>query len=489
MAYNSLRDFIQKLEKDGDLIRVSEPVSNHLEITEIQTRIIKNQAPAVIFENVISKDGKKYDIPVVSNLFSTIDRIKTGLNTDNLRELGEMLAFLRQPTPPNSIKEAFDMLPKFRNTLSMKPKIVSKAPVQEVLLTGDEVDLTKFPIQYCWDGEPAPLITWGLVVTKPYGEGNYNIAVYRMQVVNKNTVIMRWLQHRGGARHFLEWKRAGEKKMPIAVAIGADPATMIAAVTPVPETISEYEYSGLLRGQKLELVNCKTVPMKVPANAEIVLEGYVSTEETMKEGPYGDHTGYYNSVEEFPVFNISAITHRKNPLYMTTHMGRPIDEPSVLGMALNEMFVPLIKQQFPEIVDFWLPPEACSYRIAVVSIKKDFPAHAKRIMMGVWSYLRQFMYTKFVIIVDDDIDVRNWSDVIWAVSTRVDPARDMLIVENTPIDYLDFASPKSGLGSKVGIDATNKSYPEVERTWGTPIKMREDIVAMVNEKWDKFGID
>lgn len=274
--------------------------------------------------------------------------------------------------------------------------------------------------------------------------------------------------------------------MPVAVVIGADPATMISAVTPVPETISEYEYSGLLRKQKLELVNCKTIPLQVPANAEIVLEGYVSTEETLPEGPYGDHTGYYNSVEEFPVFKISAITHRKNPIYMTTHMGRPIDEPSVLGMALNEMFVPLIKQQFPEIVDFWLPPEACSYRIAVVSIKKDFPAHAKRIMMGVWSFLRQFMYTKFVIIVDDDIDVRNWSDVIWAVSTRVDPARDSLIVENTPIDYLDFASPQSGLGSKIGIDATNKSYPEVERKWGIPITMPEDIVKMVDEKWSKI---
>ncbi len=488
MTHASLRDYIKQLEKKKQLVRIKTPVSSHLEITEIQKRITAQGKSAVIFENVVDKNGKPYDMPIVSNLYSSIDRIKLGLGTDNLQKLGEMLAFLRQPSPPSGIKEAFSMLPAYRNTLNMKPKTVSKAACQEVILQGDDIDLSQIPIQYCHPNEPAPLITWGLVVTKPHDEGNENVAVYRMQVLSKNKTIMRWLSHRGGARHFLTWQKAGVKKMPVAVVIGADPATTIAATTPVPETISEYEYSGLLRGKKLELVNCKTIPLQVPANAEIILEGHVLTDEVHEEGPYGDHTGYYNSVEKFPVFEISAITMRKDPIYHTTHMGRPPDEPSVIGQALNEMFVPILKKQFPEIVDFWLPPEACSYRIAVISIKKEFPAHAKRIMMGVWSYLRQFMYTKFVIVVDDDINCRDWADVMWAVATRVDPARDSLIIENTPIDYLDFASPKRSLGSKMGIDATNKSYPEVDRTWGTPITMTDDIIRKVDKKWDDYGI-
>lgn len=492
MPYTSLRDFIQKLEKDGDLVRVSEPVSTVLEMTEIQTRVLAEKGPALLFENVVTENGNS-SMPVLVNLFGTVERVAKGMDTtpDRLSELGELLAFLRQPEPPGGWREAIALLPIMKKALAMKPKTVKKAPCQEVVLTGDEIDLSKLPIQTCWPGEPAPLITWPLVVTQgPTGkkEDAFNLGIYRMQVQGKDKTLMRWLKHRGGAQHHQRWKKEKTEPLPAAAVIGADPGTILAAVTPVPDTLSEYEFAGLLRGKKVELVDCKTIPLKVPAEAEIVLEGYVSLDEYGDEGPYGDHTGYYNSVESFPVFSVTAVTMRKKPIYLSTFTGRPPDEPSVLGEALNDVFVPLLKQQFPEIVDFWLPPEACSYRMAVVSMKKAYAGHAKRVMMGVWSFLRQFMYTKFVIVVDDDIDVRKWNDVIWALSTRVDPVRDTVMVENTPIDYLDFASPEPSLGSKMGIDATNKIPPETKREWGELLYMEEEIVEKVSKKWQKYGI-
>lgn len=488
--YNSLRDFIEHLEQTGQLVRVTKRVSTVLEMTEIQSRMIAQKGPAILFENVITENGEN-SIPVLVNLFGTIERIALGMGIDaaDFRKLGETLAFLRQPEPPGGWKEALAMLPLAKKLLAMKPKVVKSAPCQEVVLKGEDIDLSKLPIQTCWPGEPAPLITWPLVVTKEIKDSQeelFNLGIYRMQVTGKNTTLMRWLKHRGGALQFKKWKEEVGTPFPVAAVIGADPATILAAVTPVPETLSEYQFSGLLRSKKLELVDCKTVPLKVPAHAEIVLEGYVSLSEEGAEGPYGDHTGYYNSVENFPVFHITAITMRKNPIYLSTYTGRPPDEPSILGEALNEVFVPLITQQFPEIKDFWLPPEGCSYRVAVISIKKSYPGHAKRIMMGVWSYLRQFMYTKFIIVVDEDINVRSWQDVIWAISTRVDPARDMTIIENTPIDYLDFASRESGLGSKVGFDATNKLPPETHREWGKVIEMDKKIVDKITKNWHEY---
>lgn len=498
MAYSSLRDFIDRLERDGRLVRVTEPVSPVLEMTEIQTRLLAEGGPAVLFENVVRKDGGAYGMPVLVNLFGTVERVAWGMNREvnQLREVGEMLAFLRQPEPPGGWREALDMLPLFKQVMAMKPKTVAKAPCQETVLSGGDIDLGRLPVQTCWPGEPAPLITWPLVVTKGPDadrEGGdkrdgYNLGVYRMQVTGPNTAIVRWLRHRGGAQQFERWKKARNEPMPIAVVIGADPGVILAAVTPTPDTFSEYQFAGLLRGRKVELVDCLTVPLKVPAEAEIVLEGHVSLEETADEGPYGDHTGYYNAVEPFPVVTISAITMRKNPIYLSTFTGRPPDEPSVLGEALNEVFIPLLAQQFPEIVDFWLPPEACSYRIAVVSIKKAYPGHAKRIMMGVWSYLRQFLYTKFVIVVDDDINVRDWKDVMWAISTNIDPARDMTVIEGTPIDYLDFASPECGLGSKLGLDATAKTPPETKREWGRKIRMSDDVIDEITRKWPRMGL-
>lgn len=487
-SYTSLRDFIDTLEKQGDLVRVQTPVSTELEMTEIQTRLLAEGGPAVLFENV-----EGHDMPVLVNLFGTVSRVALGMGRkpEELREIGETLAFLRQPEPPASLKDAWDMLPLVKTALTMKPKTVSKAPCQEVVLTGDDIDLAKLPIQTCWPGEPAPLITWPLVVTKGPSkkrEDNFNLGIYRMQVTGKDTTLMRWLKHRGGAQHYARWKDEKPEPLPAAVVLGADPGTILAAVTPVPDTLSEYEFAGLLRGKKVELVDCKTVPLKVPATAEIVLEGHVSLSDYGDEGPYGDHTGYYNSVEPFPVFTISAITMRKKPIYLSTFTGRPPDEPSVLGEALNEVFIPLLQQQFPEIVDFWLPPEGCSYRIAVVSMKKAYAGHAKRVMMGVWSFLRQFLYTKFVIVVDDDINVRDWKDVMWAISTRMDPVRDTVLIENTPIDYLDFASPESGLGGKMGMDATNKVGSETHREWGEKIRMDEDVVRKVTEKWAEYGL-
>jgi 4-hydroxy-3-polyprenylbenzoate decarboxylase len=484
MAFKDLRAFISFLEKNGDLIRISKPVSTNLEITEIHRRVLESSGPALLFENVHNEFGKT-DYPVLVNLFGTVERVAQGisLTSNSLHELGEKLAFLRQPAPPESLKEAFGMLPLVKDAINMKPKLTKKAPCQEIVMTGKEIDLNKLPIQTCWPNEPAPLITWPMVVTKDCASEKYNVGIYRMQKLSKDKTIMRWLDHRGGADHWRSWKNAGHEKMPVAAVLGCDPGTTIAAVTPVPEQLSEYEFAGLIRKSKLELVKCKTIPLLVPANAEMVIEGYVSTQEFANEGPYGDHTGYYNSVEKFPIFEITAITTRKDAIYLSTYTGRPPDEPSVLGEALNKVFVPLLKQQIPEVVDFYLPPEGCSYRIGIVSIKKSYPGHARKVMMGVWSVLRQFMYTKFLIIVNDDIDVRSWDDVMWAVSTKMDFARDVTIIENTPIDYLDFASPEEGLGSKICFDATDKIGNETKREWGNKIEMPKEIVKAVSEKF------
>ena len=497
MADKNLREFMARLEAAGELVRVTEPVSPVLEMTEIQTRLLADGGPAVLFENVVGEDGRKYEFPVLVNLFGTVKRAAWGIGRepDTLRELGETLAFLRQPEPPAGFKEAVAMLPLVKTALSMRPKTVSTAPCQEIVWEGDDIDLARLPIQTCWPGEPAPLITWPLVVTqnpKEQDGDDFNIGIYRMQVTGPDPTLMRWLKHRGGAQaHAAQMAAQGAvstEPLPAAVVIGADPATILAAVAPVPDTMSEYQFAGLLSGERVSLVDCKTVPIKVPAQAEIVIEGHVSLHETGDEGPYGDHTGYYNSVERFPVFKISAITMRRDAIYLSTFTGRPPDEPSVLGEALNDVFVPLLVQQFPEIVDFWLPPEGCSYRVAVVSIRKAYPGHAKRIMMAVWSYLRQFLYTKLVIVVDDDIDVRNWKDVIWAIATRMDPVRDVTLVDGTPIDYLDFASPEPGLGGKMGLDATNKMPPETSRDWGRTIAISDEVIATVDEMWDKLGL-
>ncbi|MGE0745467.1 MAG: UbiD family decarboxylase [Rhodospirillales bacterium] len=491
MAFQSLRDFIDRLEAAGALRRVAAPVSTVLEMTEIQTRLLAEGGPAVLFENPVGADGRPCGMPVLVNLFGTVERVAWGMGRtpETLRELGETLAFLRQPEPPGGFREAVGMLPLLRSVMAMKPKTVAAAPCQEVVLTGADIDLGRLPVQTCWPGEPAPLITWPLVVTAG-GDGrrDVNLGIYRMQVTGRNTTLMRWLRHRGGAAHHAHRASAGGEPLPAAAVIGADPGTIIAAVAPVPETLSEYQFAGLLRGEKVALVDCKTVPLQVPANAEIVLEGHVSLAETGDEGPYGDHTGYYNAVEPFPVFTVSAITMRRAPIYLSTFTGRPPDEPSVLGEALNDVFVPLLVKQFPEIVDFWLPPEACSYRVAVVSMKKAYPGHAKRVMMAVWSYLRQFMYTKFVIVVDHDIDARNWKDVVWAVATNADPSRDLTVVTNTPIDYLDFASPEPGLGGKLGIDATAKMPPETRREWGRKIRMSDEVIDTVSRRWADYGL-
>ncbi|HEY9536614.1 MAG TPA: UbiD family decarboxylase [Kiloniellaceae bacterium] len=495
MAFSSLRDFIDRLERAGRLQRVSAPVSPELEMTEIQTRLLAEGGPAVLFENVIYGDGRKAEMPVLVNLFGTVERVAWGMDREpqQLREVGETLAFLRQPEPPGSLREAWEHLPLLKTVMAMKPKTVATAPCQEVVLQGSDIDLGRLPVQTCWPGEPAPLITWPLVVTRgPRPEGDraddFNLGIYRMQVLGRDRTVMRWLKHRGGAQHHRRWKAEKTAPLPAAAVIGADPGTILAAVTPVPDTLSEYHFAGLLRGRKVELVDCKTQPLKVPAEAEIVIEGEVSLEDTAEEGPYGDHTGYYNAVERFPVFTVTAITMRRDPIYLSTFTGRPPDEPSVLGEALNEVFIPLLRQQFPEIVDFWLPPEGCSYRIAVVSMKKAYPGHAKRVIMGVWSYLRQFTYTKWVIVVDHTVNARDWKDVMWAISTKMDPARDITVVEGTPIDYLDFASSEDGLGSKIGLDATDKWPPETKRAWGREIRMDEAVIERIDRLWPDLGL-
>ena len=493
MPFSSLRDFIDRLERAGRLKRVSAPVSPELEMTEIQTRLLAEGGPAVLFENVVHSDGRRAEMPVLANLFGTVERVAWGIEREpgQLREVGETLAFLRQPEPPGGLREAIGYLPLLRQVLAMQPKTVGRGPCQEVVLQGAEIDLAALPIQTCWPGEPAPLITWPLVVTQgPSGKGEdgYNLGIYRMQVIGRNQTLMRWLKHRGGAQHHARWKQEKTAPLPAAAVIGADPATIVAAVTPVPDTLSEYQFAGLLRGRKVELVDCVSQPLKVPAEAEIVLEGEVSLEDYRDEGPYGDHTGYYNAVEQFPVFTVTAITMRREPIYLSTFTGRPPDEPSVLGEALNEVFIPLLRQQFPEIRDFWLPPEGCSYRIAVVSMKKAYAGHAKRVMMAVWSYLRQFMYTKWVIVVDEQVNARDWKEVMWAVATKMDPARDITLIENTPIDYLDFASPVSGLGSKIGLDATDKWPGEVSREWGREIRMDPAVVEKIDKLWSALKL-
>ena len=489
MKYKDLRDFIKTLEKQNLLKRISHSVSPELEMTEICDRTLKNEGPALLFENPTG-----HSIPVLGNLFGTTERVALGMGEKDisaLRGVGELLAFLKEPEPPTGFKDAIlDKFPKFRKVIHMGSKNVKNPPCQEVVLQGDEIDLSQYPIQTCWPEDAGPLITWPLVVTRGPHKQRQNLGIYRQQVIGKNKVIMRWLSHRGGALDFKEWQQVNPNQpFPISVVLGADPATILAAVTPVPDTLSEYAFSGLLRGSRTELTQCLSNDLQVPARAEIVLEGHINPNEMAEEGPFGDHTGYYNEVESFPVFTVDRITQRHNPIYHSTYTGRPPDEPAVLGLALNEVFVPILIKQFPEICDFYLPPEGCSYRLAVVSMKKQYPGHAKRVMMGVWSFLRQFMYTKFVIVVDDDVNARDWKDVIWAMTTRMDPARDTLLVENTPIDYLDFASPVSGLGSKMGMDATNKLPGETQREWGRPISMDDATLARVDQIWSELGID
>ena len=487
MKYHDLRDFIAQLEKIGELKRITVPVSTHLEMTEICDRVLRAQGPAILFENVVG-----HNMPVLANLFGTPRRVALGMGEENiqaLREVGKLLAYLKEPEPPKGLKDAWDKWPVLKQVLNMSPKVLSSAPCQEIVWEGSDVDLNKLPIQHCWPGDVAPLITWGLVVTRGPNKPRQNLGIYRQQVIAPNKVIMRWLAHRGGALDFQDWcnKYPGQP-YPVAVVIGADPATILGAVTPVPDSLSEYQFAGLLRGAKTELVKCTGSDLQVPASAEIVLEGVIYPGETALEGPYGDHTGYYNEQETFPVFTIERITMRRDPIYHSTYTGKPPDEPAMLGVALNEVFVPLLQKQFPEISDFYLPPEGCSYRMALVSMKKQYPGHAKRVMFGIWSYLRQFMYTKFIIVVDDDIDIRNWQEVIWAITTRVDPSRDTLLVDHTPIDYLDFASPVSGLGSKMGLDATNKWPGETHREWGAPIRMDESVKRRIDEIWESLGL-
>ncbi len=488
MKYRDLRDFIALLEQRGDLKRIPLEVDPYLEMTEICDRTLRSGGPALLFEN-----PKGHAIPVLGNLFGTPERVALGMGEESvsaLREVGKLLAYLKEPEPPKGIRDALEKLPLYKQVLNMAPKVVKRAACQEVVLEGDAVDLGKLPIQTCWPGDAGPLITWGLVVTRGPHKERQNLGIYRQQVIGRNKVIMRWLSHRGGALDFRDFQQQHPgQPFPISVALGADPATILGAVTPVPDTLSEYAFAGLLRGGKTEVTQCLGNDLQVPAYAEFVLEGHLHPGEMAAEGPFGDHTGYYNEVDRFPVFTIDRITHRKEPIYHSTYTGRPPDEPAVLGLALNEVFVPILQKQFPEIVDFYLPPEGCSYRMAVISIKKQYPGHAKRVMLGTWSFLRQFMYTKFVIVTDDDVNVRDWKDVIWAMTTRMDPARDTTTIENTPIDYLDFASPISGLGSKIGFDATNKWPGETNREWGTPIRMDEAVRQRVDTLWPDLGID
>ncbi|MCP3019266.1 4-hydroxy-3-polyprenylbenzoate decarboxylase [Cupriavidus basilensis] len=500
MKYNDLRDFLGQLEGLGELKRIGAPVSPNLEMTEICDRLLRAGGPAVVFENPSDphRPGQTYSVPVLANLFGTTRRVALGMGAESLadlRDIGRVLSALKEPEPPRGLREAGKLFTLVKSVWDMAPKRVSSPACQEVVWEGNDVDLARLPIQTCWPEDAAPLITWGLVITKGPHKKRQNLGIYRQQVISRNQVIMRWLAHRGGALDFREHALANPgKPFPIAVALGADPATILGAVTPVPDTLSEYQFAGLLRGSRTALAGCITPTLSelsVPASAEIVLEGHIQPDpdhpsgyQHALEGPYGDHTGYYNEQDWFPVFTIDRITMRRDPIYHSTYTGKPPDEPAVLGVALNEVFVPLLQKQFPEITDFYLPPEGCSYRMAVVRMKKQYAGHAKRVMFGVWSFLRQFMYTKFIVVVDDDVDVRDWKEVIWAITTRVDPARDTVLVENTPIDYLDFASPVSGLGSKMGIDATDKWPGETTREWGRPIHMDAAVKARVDGMWD-----
>ena len=489
MRYQDLRDFIAQLEQQGELKRVGVAVDPNLEMTEIADRVLRADGPALLFEKPTG-----YSVPVLANLFGTPQRVALGMGASGdwkiaLREVGKLLAYLKEPEPPKDLRDAWDKLPVLKQVLNMAPKVVSSAPCQEIVWEGKDVDLSRLPVMTCWPGDAAPLITWGLTVTRGPNKSRQNLGIYRQQVIGPNKVIMRWLAHRGGALDYRDHCAANPgQPFPVAVVLGCDPATILGAVTPVPDTLSEYQFAGLLRGGKTELTKCLGSDLQVPARAEIVLEGVIHPGETAMEGPYGDHTGYYNEQAAFPVFTIERMTMRSNPIYHSTYTGKPPDEPAMLGVALNEVFVPLLQKQFPEIADFYLPPEGCSYRLAVVSLKKQYPGHAKRVMFGIWSFLRQFMYTKFIIVVDDDIDVRDWKEVVWALTTRVDAARDTLIAENTPIDYLDFASPVASLGSKMGIDATNKWPGETSREWGRPIVMDAAVKQRVDALWNQLGL-
>jgi 4-hydroxy-3-polyprenylbenzoate decarboxylase len=487
MKYLDLRDFLLQLEKLGELKRVTAEVDPYLQMTEICDRVLKSGGPAVLFEK-----PKGHNIPVLGNLFGTVKRVALGMgeeSTGALREVGKLLAYLKEPEPPQGLKDAWEKLPMLKQVLNMAPREVANAPCQEVVWEETDVNLSRLPIQTCWPQDAGPLITWGLTVTRGPHKKRQNLGIYRQQVIAPNRVIMRWLAHRGGALDFRDHILAHPgTPFPVAVALGADPATILGAVTPVPDALSEYQFAGLLRGVKTEVVKCLSHDLQVPASAEIVLEGLIHPDETALEGPFGDHTGYYNEQERFPVLTIKRMTMRRNPIYHSTYTGKPPDEPSVLGAALNEVFVPLLQKQFPEITDFYLPPEGCSYRLAVVSMRKQYSGHAKRVMFGIWSFLRQFMYTKFIIVTDDDVNIREWKEVIWALTTRVDPLRDTLLIENTPIDYLDFASPVSGLGSKMAIDATGKWPQETARQWGRPITMDAAVKKQVDELWAKLGL-
>jgi 4-hydroxy-3-polyprenylbenzoate decarboxylase len=488
VKYKDLRDFIDQLERQGQLKRVSAEVDPYLEMTEISDRTLRRGGPAILFEN-----PKGYSIPVLANLFGTPERVAMGMGENSvsaLREIGQLLAFLKEPDPPKGFKDAWQKLPIFKQVMNMGPKQVRSAPCQACVIEKEDVDLYKLPIQTCWPGDAGPLVTWPLVITRGPEKERQNLGIYRQQLIGRNKLIMRWLSHRGGALDLRDWQlKYPNQPFPVAVALGADPATILAAVTPIPDALSEYAFAGLLRGGKTEVAATAHSDLQVPASAEFILEGFIYPDEFADEGPFGDHTGYYNEVDRFPVFTVERITHRKDPIYHSTYTGRPPDEPAILGLALNEVFIPLLQKQFPEIVDFYLPPEGCSYRMAVVTMKKQYPGHAKRVMMGVWSFLRQFMYTKFVIVTDDDVNARDWNDVIWAITTRMDPARDTTLVENTPIDYLDFASPISGLGSKMGLDATSKWPGETQREWGTPIAMDEQVKQRVDAMWSELGLD
>lgn len=487
MRYSDLREFIAFLEQQGELVRISQEIDPYLEMTEISDRTLRAKGPALLFEN-----PKGFNTPVLCNLFGTPERVAMGMGQESvtaLRDVGTLLAFLKEPEPPKGLRDLWEKRHDFKQVLNMPVKVVNKAACQEVVIEGDQVDLDQLPIQTCWPGDVGPLVTWALAITRGPEKERQNLGIYRMQKIAKNKLIMRWLAHRGGALDYRDFqKKYPGKPYPVAIALGADPATTLGAVTPVPDTLSEYAFAGLLRGEKTQVTKCIGNDLQVPATAEYILEGFLQPGEEAQEGPFGDHTGYYNEVETFPVFTIDRITHRKNPIYHSTYTGRPPDEPAILGVALNEVFVPILQKQFPEIVDFYLPPEGCSYRMAVVSMKKQYPGHAKRIMLGVWSFLRQFMYTKFVIVTDEDVDVRNWDDVIWAMTTRMDPTRDTVLIDNTPIDYLDFASPVSGLGSKMGMDATNKMPGETDREWGEPIVMDKAVQQRVDDLWGELGI-
>ncbi len=486
MKYADLRGFLAQLEAQGELRRIAVEVSPRLEMTEICDRVLRTGGPALLFER-----PRGHDIPVLGNLFGSVGRIAAAMGVREpaeLREIGKLLAYLKEPEPPQGLSDLWDRFPVLKQVLNMAPKERSSGPCQEIVWEGKDVDLSRLPVQTCWPEDAAPLITWGLTVTRGPHKRRQNLGIYRQQVIGPNRVIMRWLAHRGGALDYRDHLAASKAPFPVAVALGADPATILGAVTPVPDSLSEYQFAGLLRGSRTELVKCLGSDLQVPATAEIVLEGAIHPGDEAEEGPFGDHTGYYNEAERFPVLTIERISMRRSPIYHSTYTGKPPDEPAMLGMALNEVFVPLLTRQFPEIVDFYLPPEGCSYRLAVVSMKKQYPGHAKRVMFGIWSFLRQFMYTKFIVVCDDDIDVRDWKEVIWALSTRVDPARDTVMVENTPIDYLDFASPVAGLGSKMGIDATAKWAGETSRRWGRPIAMDEAVRKRVDAIWAELGL-